>query len=108
VHIFTEDTGGAGVVASEFALRRNMKKGDCAWWSGRKFKKGGCDKERWLKTGQYEPDFFYIRVKELDPSVGPIDTYTAYSRAIDGAKNLETSFEVGRNENTFEVKKPKR
>jgi hypothetical protein len=108
VHIFTEDTGGAGVVASEFALRRNMKNGDCSWWSGRKFKKSGCDKERWLKTGQYEPDFFYIRVKELDPSVGPIDDYTAYSRAIDGAKNLETSFEVGRNENTFEVKKPKR
>jgi hypothetical protein len=108
VHIFTEDTGGAGVVASEFGLRRNMKNGKCAWWSGRKFKKRGCDKERWLKTGQYEPDFFFIRVRELDPSVRRIDDYTAYSRAIDGAENLETSFEVGRNENTFEVKKPRR
>lgn len=107
VHIFTEDTGGAGVVSAEFALRRNMKSKSCAWFTGKKFKKGKCDHERWLKTGQYETDFYYIRVGELAPSTGKIKNYTAYSRAIDGAHNLETNLEVGRNDNTFEVKKPK-
>jgi hypothetical protein len=107
IHIFTTDEGGAGTVGAELALRRNMKDRSCAWWTGRKFRKGGCDKERWLKTGEYETDFFFIRMKELAASVGKIKNYTAFSRAIDGAKNVESSFEVGRNANTFEVKKAK-
>lgn len=108
VHIFTEDTGGAGVVSADFALRRNMKKKNaCEWFTGKKFRKGKCANIKWLKTGEYETDFFFIRVNELAPSIGPIKNYTAYSRAIDGAHNLETNLEVGRNENTFEVKKPK-
>lgn len=107
IHIFTQDTGGAGVVAAEFALRRNMKDKSCAWWSGKRFRKGDCDKERWLGTGMYETDFFYIRLKELQPSTGSIRNYTAYSQAIDGAKNVESTFEVGRNANTFEIRKPK-
>jgi Calx-beta domain len=105
IHIFTSDEGGAGTVAAEFALRRNMKNRSCGWWTGKKFKIGKCDAERWLKTDQYETDFFYIRMPELPPSVGTVKNYTAYSRAIDGAKNVEDSFEVGRNANTFEIKK---
>jgi hypothetical protein len=107
IHIFTSDEGGAGTVAAEFALRRNMNNKSCEWWTGKKFKRGKCDAERWLKTDQYETDFFYIRMPELPASVGPVKNYTAYSRAIDGAKNVETFFEVGRNENTFEIKKKK-
>ena len=107
IHIFTEDSGGAGVVAAEFALRRNMKDRSCGWWTGKKFRTGKCDAERWLKTGEYETDFFFIRLKELPPSIGPVLDYTAYSRAIDGAKNVEEDFEVGRNANTFEIKKPR-
>ncbi|MGH2711266.1 MAG: Calx-beta domain-containing protein [Actinomycetota bacterium] len=105
IHIFTTDEGGAGTVAAELALRRNMKDRSCAWWTGKKFKKGQCDKERWLKTGKYETDFFFIRMNELAASVGQIKNYSAFSRAIDGAKNVESDFEVGRNANTFEVKK---
>ena len=107
IHIFTSDEGGAGTVAAEFALRRNMKNGSCGWWTGKKFRNGKCDAERWLKTDQYETDFFYIRLKELPPSVGKIRNYSAFSRAIDGAKNVESFFEVGRNANTFEIKKAK-
>jgi len=105
IHIFTTDEGGAGTVAAEFALRRNMKNRSCGWWTGKKFKNGKCDAERWLKTEQYETDFFYIRMPELPASVGKVKNYTAYSRAIDGAKNVEGDFEVGRNANTFEIKK---
>ncbi len=107
IHIFTSDEGGAGTVAAEFALRRNMKNKSCAWWNGKRFKKGKCEAERWLRTDLYETDFFYIRLKELAASVGKIRNYTAYSRAIDGAKNVESDFEVGRNANTFEIKKKK-
>lgn len=107
IHIFTNDEGGAGVVESEFALRRNMSNKTCAWWTGKKFKKGKCSRQRWLNTDEYEPDFYFIRLNELSPSVGAIKNYTAYSRAMDGAHNLETILEVGRNENTFEVEKPK-
>ena len=107
IHIFTEDQGGAGVVAAEFALRRNMKDRSCGWWTGRKFRKGKCDVERWLNTAEYETDFFFVRLKELPPSIGPVRNYTAYSRAIDGARNVEEDFEVGRNANTFEIKKPR-
>ena len=105
IHIFTSDEGGAGTVAADFALRRNMKNKSCAWWNGKRFKNGKCDAERWLQTDEYETDFYYIRLKELAASVGTIRNYTAYSRAIDGAKNVESDFEVGRNANTFEIKK---
>lgn len=108
VHVFTSEATGSGVAAAEFALRRNMKNRSCGWWTGKKFKSGKCDAERWLKTKQYETDFFYIRLKELAPSVRDIRNYTAYSRAIDGAENVETDFEVGRNANTFEIKKKKK
>jgi hypothetical protein len=107
IHIFTNDEGGAGTVEAELAIRRNMKNKSCAWWTGKKFKNGGCDKERWLKTGEYETDFFFLRMNELPASVGKVKNYTAFSRAIDGAKNVEDNFEVGRNANTFEVKKAK-
>ena len=105
IHIFTKDDGGSGVTAAEFALRKNLKNRSCEWWSGRKFRKGKCDGQRWLKTGQYETDFFFIRLKELRPSVGSIRNYTAFSRAIDGAKNVETRLDSGRNANTFEIRK---
>jgi len=54
--------------------------------------------------GMYEADFFYIRLPALKPSRGAIQTYTALSRAIDGAGNREARFERGRNANTFGIK----
>jgi hypothetical protein len=54
--------------------------------------------------GVYEPDFFFIRMPALQPSRGTIETYTAFSRATDGAGNKEQRFEKGRNANTFDIK----
>jgi hypothetical protein len=105
IHIFTKDEGGAGVVEAQFALRRNLKNKSCEWWTGKRFKKGDCDKQRWLGTDMFETDFFIIRLKELEASTGRIRDYTAYSKAIDGARNVEDSFEPGRNANTFEIRK---
>jgi hypothetical protein len=108
IHIFTQDQGGAGVTAAEFALRRNMKNKSCQWWTGKRFRKGDCEKERWLETDIYETDFYFIRLKELEPSVGKVRDYTAFSQAIDGARNVESGFEVGRNANTFEIRPSKK
>jgi hypothetical protein len=104
IHVFTEDNGASGVVAAEMALRRNLKGGKCSWWAGKKWKKGACNEELWRNMGTLEPDFFFIRVPALQASRGPIKSYTAISRAIDGAGNREVEFEAGRNANTFDVK----
>ena len=106
VHVFTKDNpGGAGVVQAQFALRKNLKGGKCQWWvKGRKFRKGDCDKQRWKGMGKFEPNFFFIRIDSLPPSKGKIGDYTAFSRAIDGAGNVETFLNTGENHNTFEIK----
>lgn len=104
IHVFTEDRGGSGVAKAEFALRKNLTGGGCAWLSKRKWKNAPCKKEVWNKMGMYETDFFYIRVPELEASNGTIQTYSAFSRAIDGAGNKEKQLEKGRNANTFDIK----
>lgn len=104
IHVFTEDRGGSGVVRADIAIRRNLQTGSCAWWSGKRWKNRSCKKEVWNKMGMYEADFFFIRVPELQSSRGVIETYTAFSRATDGAGNRERRFEKGRNMNTFEIK----
>lgn len=108
VHVFTSAGQGAPIVEAGFALRRNLKGGRCAWWTGKRFRRGECQNERWLSTRQYEPDFFYYRLPEMRPSVGRIKSYTAYSRAINGTSEIESFLEKGRNANTFKVKKPRK
>ena len=108
IHVFTEDNpGGSGVVAADFAIRRNLKNGKCTWWAGKRFRPGPCNEYRWKDMRQYETDFFYLSVSELAPTKGKIRDYTAFSRATDGAGNAELFFNKGRNANTFEIKKPK-
>ncbi len=110
VHVFTADEpGGSGVVEVEWAIRRNLKSGTCQWWTGKKarFKKGACQDEVWHGMGVYEPGaFYYDRLASLRPSIGTkVKSYTAFSRAIDGARNVESAFNAKRNMNTFEVKR---
>jgi hypothetical protein len=89
----------------ELALRRNMKNGNCSWWNGKRFKRGPCGGRLWLELPRYEKDFFYYRINPLRPSIGTrIKNYSAFSRATDGAGNVEDKFEAKRNANTFEVK----
>jgi hypothetical protein len=105
IHVFTEKGGGGVVEDAEIAIRMNKKGGSCAWLVGRRFRTGTCDEKRWIPSdGQYEPDFFYFRVRELPPSKGKVRSYTAYSRALDVAQNQEIQMDRGRNANTFEVK----
>ena len=108
IHIFTTPGVGSPVTSADFALRRNMRGGTCSWWDGKRFRGGDCQNERWLRTGQYEPDFFFYRLRELDPSTRRIRNYTAFSRARNGANEIEAYLEGGRNLNTFEVRPAKK
>jgi hypothetical protein len=110
-HIFAHDNpGGSGVVAAEMALRRNLMNGKCAWKVKKGWQKRDCQNRTWLPTKYDETgDLFYYRMKQLKPSVKTkIKNYTAFSRAIDGAGNVEKDFIKKRNDNTFEIKRTKR
>lgn len=104
IHIFTTPGVGPPVTSSEFALRRNTRGGTCSWWTGKRFRGGDCQNERWLRTRSYEPDFFYYRLREMKPSTGSIKSYTAFSRAKNGAGEVEVFIEQGRNANTFRIR----
>jgi hypothetical protein len=106
-HIFATDEGGSGVVAAEMALRRNLVNGKCAWKMKKGWQKKDCQNRTWLPT-KYDDvgELFYYRMKQLKSSVGTrIKNYTAFSRAIDGAENVEKEFTKKRNANTFEIKR---
>jgi hypothetical protein len=111
VHVFSGDNpGGAGVVGNQFALRRNKRNGSCQWFSPGGWQARECSNRLWLDMG-FDPvgELFRYRLPQLKSSVGtPIKNYTAFSRAIDGAGNVESTFNTGRNDNTFEVKRRRR
>jgi hypothetical protein len=111
VHIFAHDNpGGAGVTRAQLALRRNNKNGDCSWLTKKGWQKQDCSNREWL-DGSYDQagDLWRIRLKQLKSSVGTrIKDYTAFSRAIDGAGNVENDFKEKRNANTFEIKRPRK
>jgi hypothetical protein len=110
VHFFTKDRGGeegTGVVRTEMSLRRRMKGGGCGWWNGDRFTNGSCSSgpRNWQRAKAFEPGYFYYySLKRIGPSVGTnVENYTMWSRTVDRAGNVESSFKAGRNANTFEV-----
>jgi hypothetical protein len=105
IHVFTKDAGGSKVARAHLALRRRKTNGSCAWWNGRRFRRGACADKSWVRMRVYEAGYFYFyRIHSLRPSVGTrIRDYTSFSRAVDRAGNRERRFERGRNANTFEV-----
>jgi hypothetical protein len=110
-HVFAHDEAdGSGVVAVELALRRNLENGGCAWKVKNGWQKKDCSNRTWLPT-KYDDvgELFYYRMNQLKSSVGTkIKDYTAFSRAIDGAGNVEKDFVKKRNANTFEIKRTRK
>jgi Calx-beta domain-containing protein len=111
VHVFSHDNPqGSGVTGTQFALRRNLENGDCVWLTKGGWQKKDCQNREWLDAAYDETgQLWRVRLKQLKSSVGTrIRNYTAYSRAIDGAGNVERTFKEKRNANTFEVKRSRR
>jgi hypothetical protein len=106
MHTYYDDPGGSGVVKVWLALRKLRMNGKCAWYTPSGFVPGACGAKKWLKM---EPlaDLFLLSVEPLAPSIGTkIRNYRAWTKGKDGAGNMETTFEAGRNLSTFEVKRP--
>jgi hypothetical protein len=105
-HVFANDDEGE-VARVEIAVRQNRVGGGCAWLTGERFARGACSAKRWLETEYLQDlDWYYYRMDQLKPSEGTtIKSYTAFARGTDGAGNVESRFETGRNANTFEVEK---
>ena len=116
IHVYADDDAPgtvSGVAKVQFALRKKMNGGSCRWWTPTGFAPAACAEKKWVRMGVYDQDpagsgdgFYFFRLPKLSPSVGgTVRNYTAWSRAIDRAGNVESTFTVGRNANTFEVKR---
>jgi len=95
------DQGGSGVAEVEIALRQKLR-GGCKWWSGSSFVKRGCSQKLFVEaSGQKK--WSYNVSKKLKPTGGRIRNYILFSRATDGAGNMETDFVPKGNKAKFEV-----
>jgi hypothetical protein len=106
MHTYFSDSGGSGVVKAWLALRKQRLNGQCSWYTGSGFASAPCGAKRWLPMKPLA-DLYLRAVDPLTPSIGTkVKNYRAWTRAQDGAGNMETSFTAGRNLSTFEVKRP--
>jgi hypothetical protein len=96
-----EDQGGSAISKVEIALRQKTK-GGCKWWNGGSFVRGGCSAKLFVEaSGQQK--WSYNVSKKLKPTGGTIRNYILFSRATDGAGNVETDFSPKGNKVKFEV-----
>ncbi|CAN5746385.1 hypothetical protein BH20ACT23_BH20ACT23_09910 [soil metagenome] len=112
VHIFTQAVDpDLPVLTAHLALRKRLKNGECAWWSGDGFTRGGCSQRRWFGKGVKNPseDYFLYRLrKKLPLSVGKrskVRDYKIFGRWFDEG-GRESLLKTGRNKNRFEVIEP--
>jgi hypothetical protein len=116
IHLFSSDAA-SGVAKMWMALRKNMRNGKCAWWRGRGFKSGPCNKHLvanrrssrpWIDMGKLPQNYFvvYKLKKRLTPSTKKtgIKNYTVFGKARDEAGNFELTFKKGRNKVNYNIK----
>ena len=109
IHTFAFDNGGPAVEWAEFALRKKLRNGRCAWWRGSRFRSGPCLAKRWLRMkrfGDFNGKLLYIYdvKRRLVPTQGTrIRSYTAFTRVGNIAGAREVRFERGRNVSSFRV-----
>jgi hypothetical protein len=101
-------TDDGGLDEIELALRQRIRGGGCKWWNGNRFVNRACSSKLFsfgdLLDGTGEDTWSNRLAKALRPSVGTsIANYTLFARSLDQQSNQESTFEVGRNANTFEV-----
>jgi hypothetical protein len=98
------DQGGSGVAEVDIALRQK-RRGGCKWWNGSSFVSGSCNQKLFV-MGNGDKKWSYTLSKKLRPTGGIIRNYILYSRATDGAGNVESDFLPKANKSKFEVFKP--
>lgn len=115
IHIFTSAVKGeeppSTVFEAQLALRKRLKTGACAWWSGKGFRRGPCGERTWFdaKKPALTQDYFLYRLKQkLPKSVGEstkVRDYKIWGRWFDTV-GRESRLGIGRNMNRFEVIAP--
>ena len=109
IHTFAFDNGGPEIEWAQFALRKKLRNGHCAWWSGSRFRGGNCRAKRWFQMkrfGNFNGKLLYIYNlrKRLVPTRGTrIKVYTGFTRVGNIAGARETRFERRRNVSSFTV-----
>ena len=109
IHTFAFDNDGPQIEWAQFALRKKMRSGRCAWWNGTGFRGGKCSAKKWLqmkRVGDFNGKLLYTYdvKKRLDPTQGTlIKTYTGFTRVGNIAGARETKLEKGRNVSNFKV-----
>jgi Calx-beta domain-containing protein len=107
IHLFSSDDA-SGVAKMWVALKKKMRSGKCAWWTGRRFRRGSCSSKRWIDLGRVpQNDFDIYRLsRKLKPTTRKtgIAAYRVFGRARDQAGNAERRFDKGRNANTYKIK----
>ncbi len=98
------DQGGSSVSKVELALRQKTDNG-CKWWNGSGFAGGPCSQKMFF-TANGQSNWSYTFAKKLKPVGDAIKNYILFSRATDGAGNVESDFLAKRNKSKFEVFKP--
>ena len=103
MHVFVkQNQGNSPLVKVHMSLMRKLENGSCQWWRQGRFRTGPCASKRWVGMTFDGFDLHIRRFPSLRPTQGtPIRYYKAWSRAVDGAKNIETTFTAGRNANQF-------
>jgi hypothetical protein len=114
IHVFVPKDP-SGILSAQTALRKIKKSGACQWWDGNGWSPDSCSDaarfDHWLSTKRIltlNNKFVYEHMlkEHLKPSMGTkIKKYVVYSRAQDGAGNMESVVELGRNKNKFEIEK---
>jgi hypothetical protein len=109
-HVYGNDAGSA-LVDADMAVRRLRMSGACQWWTGSSWVTRSCTKKLWFAM-KPDPDtpneqpYWHRFNPPLSPSMGTtVRNYRAWSRGRDGAGNVETAFQAGRNLSTFEVRR---
>jgi hypothetical protein len=109
IHTFAFDNGGPDIEWSQFALRKKLRGGRCAWWNGTGFRGGKCSAKKWLRMkrfGDFNGKLLYtynLR-KRLDPTQGTrIRAYRAFTRVGNVGGARETQLKRGRNVSNFKV-----
>jgi hypothetical protein len=97
---------GHGSAEIAAAIRRKMTDGSCRWLKANgSFVTGACSKIKFFDDFAGTNYLYAPLPGNLPSSVGTgTKNYTAFARSIDPDGNTESTFELGRNKNTFEIK----
>jgi hypothetical protein len=108
-HIFASDEGGSAW-SCRGRLRRNLKNGDCVWFTPHRWERNDCSARVWLSTTYDDVgDLFRLPMKQLSRASERRSRTTRRVPAPSTRRVMwEKEFAKKLNANTFEIKRTRR